>query len=112
MDFINVMAYDGGDGERHFQYQFAMDCRTYWKETWDLPAHKVVLGIPVYARSSCADYGSILAAVAGDLYNGMEVYDSGVDTIAEKTRYAREHLGRIMIWNLTQDATGWKKNLL
>lgn len=58
MDFINVMAYNVGDGES--QYQFAMDFGIYWKET----------------------------------------------------RYAREHLGGIMIWNLTQGATGRKKSLL
>lgn len=46
VDFINIMAYDGGDGERHSQYQFAVDCGTYWKETRGLPAHKVVLGVP------------------------------------------------------------------
>jgi GH18 family chitinase len=118
VDFINVMAYDGGDGERHSQYQFAVDCGTYWKETRGLPAHKVVLGVPFYARPSWADYGTILATVpeafAGDhvLYNGMEVYYNGVDTIAEKTRYAREHLGGIMIWELTQDAAGRGKSLL
>ena len=26
VDFINVMAYDGGDGERHSSYQFAVHC--------------------------------------------------------------------------------------
>lgn len=118
VDFINVMAYDGGDGERHSQYQFAVDCGTYWKATRGLPAHKVVLGVPFYARPSWADYGTILATVpeasAGDhvLYNGMEVYYNGVNTIAEKTRYAREHLGGIMIWELTQDAAGREKSLL
>ena len=76
------------------------------------------LGVPFYARPSWADYGTILATVpeafAGDhvLYNGMEVYYNGVDTIAEKTRYAREHLGGIMIWELTQDAAGRGKSLL
>ncbi|WP_297871258.1 glycosyl hydrolase family 18 protein [uncultured Oscillibacter sp.] len=118
VDFINVMAYDGGDGERHSQYQFAVDCGTYWRETRGLPAHKVVLGVPFYTRPGWADYGTIVAAVpeasARDhvLYNGMEVYYNGVDTIAEKTRYAREHLGGIMIWELTQDTAGREESLL
>lgn len=118
LDFINVMAYDGGDGERHSPYQFAVDCGRYWKETRGLPAHKVVLGLPFYARPSWADYGAILAAVpeasAKDhvLYNGMEVYYNGPDTIAEKTRYARETLGGVMIWELTQDTSDKGNSLL
>ncbi len=118
VDFINVMAYDGGDGERHSQYQFAVDCGAYWKETRGLPAYKVVLGVPFYARPSWADYGTILAAVPDAFgkdhisYNGMDVYYNGVDTVAEKTRYARENLGGVMIWELTQDTADRSKSLL
>lgn len=118
VDFINVMAYDGGDGERHSSYQFAVDCGTYWKDTRGLPAHKVVLGVPFYARPSWADYGAILAMApdAGSsdhtAYNGMEVYYNGLDTITEKTRYARENLGGIMIWELTQDTSDPDRSLL
>lgn len=118
VDFINVMAYDGGDGERHSTYQFAVDCGTYWKETRGLPAHKVVLGVPFYARPGWADYGTILERVpdAGSrdhtAYDGMEVYYNGMDTIARKTRYARENLGGIMIWELTQDTWDLEKSLL
>ena len=118
VDFINVMAYDGGDGERHSQYQFAVDCGVYWKETRGLPEHKVVLGVPFYARPSWADYGTILENVPNAyerdhvVYNGMEVYYNGRDTIAEKTLYARENLGGIMIWELTQDTRDAEKSLL
>ncbi|WP_160666536.1 hypothetical protein [Colidextribacter sp. OB.20] len=45
-------------------------------------------------------------------YNGMDVYYNGVDTIAEKTRYARESLGGVMIWGLTQDTADRSKSLL
>lgn len=41
----------------------------------------------------------------------MDVYYNGVDTIAEKTRYARENLGG-MIWELTQDTDDRSKSLL
>ena len=37
---------------------------------------------------------------------------NGVDIIAEKTRYAREHLDGFMIWELTQDAADREKSLL
>lgn len=118
VDFINVMAYDGGDGERHSSYQFAVDCGKYWKETRGLPASKIVLGVPFYARPSWADYGTILAAAPdayrGDhiSYNGMDVYYNGPDTIADKPLFAMENLGGIMIWELTQDTTDADKSLL
>lgn len=118
VDFINVMAYDGGDGDRHSPYSFAVDCAAYWKEKRGLPSHKVVLGLPFYSRPGWADYGTILesdpAACEKDhtLWNGMEVYYNGVDTIAEKTRYARKNLGGVMIWELTQDTAHKDKSLL
>ena len=118
VDFINIMAYDGGDGDRHSQYEFAVNCGTYWKETRGLPAYKVVLGVPFYARPSWADYGTIIESVPNayskdhTAYNGMEVYYNGVDTIAKKTTYAKENLGGIMIWELTQDTNDTDKSLL
>ena len=118
VDFINIMAYDGGDGERHSPYQFAVDCGTYWKETRGLPAYKVVLGVPFYARPSWADYGTILESVPDayskdhSTYNGMDAYYNGMDTIAKKTGYAIENLGGIMIWELTQDTYNTEKSLL
>ena len=65
------------------------------------------MGVPFYARPSWADYGTILAdvpeAYSRDCvsYNGMEAYYNGVDTTAEKTLYARENWGGMMIWELT-----------
>lgn len=118
VDFINVMAYDGGDGERHSSYQFAVNCGKYWKKTRGLPAHKVVLGVPFYARPGWADYGTILKSVPGAnkkdhvTYNGMEVYYNGVSTITKKARYAKKNLGGIMIWELTMDTSNQKKSLL
>lgn len=118
VDFINVMAYDGGDGERHSQYEFAVNCGAYWKNTRGLQSNKVVLGVPFYARPSWAGYGTILADVPdawnGDnvTYNGMDVYYNGVETIEKKTRYAKENLGGVMIWELTQDTPDREKSLL
>ncbi len=118
LDFINVMAYDGGDGERHSPYDFTVDCGDYWTKKRGMPAYKVVMGVPFYARPSWAGYGTILESVpdayAADhvTYNGMEVYYNGQETIAKKTDYARENLGGIMIWELTQDTADGGKSLL
>ena len=53
-------------------------------------------------------------AYKGDLvtYNGMDVHYNGPDTIAQKTLYAVENLGGIMIWELTRDTTEADKSLL
>ena len=112
VDYINVMAYDGGDGQRHSSYDFAVNCAAYWRETRQHPADKVVLGVPFYARPSWAAYSDLLAADKDAwqhdhiTFNGMDVWYNGWATITQKTRYAMNHLGGIMIWELTQDGTG------
>lgn len=112
VDYINVMAYDGGDGQRHSSFEFAVNCGTYWRETRHLPANKVVLGLPFYARPSWAAYGDILSTVPDawqydhTSFNGMDVWYNGCATIAQKTSYALQTLGGVMIWEVTQDAAG------
>lgn len=112
VDWINVMAYDGGDGERHSAYEFAVNCGNYWNKTRGLAAEKVILGVPFYARPSWASYGDIISAVPDAWkadradYNGMDVWYNGVSTIEKKTDYALEHLGGVMIWEISQDAPG------
>ena len=88
-----------------------MDCGRYWKETRGLPAHKVVLGLPFYARPSWADYGAVLASVP-EASGRDHVSYNGMDTVREKTRYALETLGGVMVWELTQDTSDRSKSLL
>lgn len=118
VDWIHVMAYDGGDGERHSAYKFAVQSAKYWKNTRKLPAKKVVLGMPFYARPSWASYEDILKADKNawkkDVtnYNGMEVWYNGMSTIKKKTKYAYNNLGGVMIWELTQDTGVKSKSLM
>lgn len=53
VDWIHVMAYDGGDGERHSSYDFAVNSAAYWcgtrkcqpvKWCWVFPSTDVRLG--------------------------------------------------------------------
>lgn len=118
VDWINVMAYDGGDGERHSGYDFAVNCGLYWKETRGVPASKINLGVPFYGRPSWAAYSEILAqngkADETDVstVNGMEAHYNGTETMKKKTQYAKKELGGIMIWEITQDTADREKSLL
>lgn len=118
LDWIHVMAYDGGDGERHSSYDFAVNCGKYWHETRGLSSEKVVLGVPFYGRPSWASYKAILEADPKAWskdqaqINGMTAHYNGVDTMKKKTRYAKKNLGGIMIWEITQDTDDKDKSLL
>lgn len=118
VDRIHVMAYDGGDGERHSTYEFAMNCGTYWIKTRGVDPNKVILGVPFYARPSWASYGDILSSVksASDKdhvnYQGMDIYYNGISTMKKKAQYAKENLGGIMVWELTQDSNDEKTSLM
>lgn len=118
LDWINVMAYDGGDGDRHSSYDFAVNSANYWLKTRKLPASKVVLGLPFYGRPSWASYEEILAA-DGDAYkkdvatiDGKEAYYNGIDTIVKKTKWAKDNASGVMIWEISQDTVDKDKSLL
>lgn len=118
VDWFNVMAYDGGDGERHSSYNFAVSCGKYWKETRKMPSSKVVLGVPFYGRPSWQPYSAILEANKNayntdkSMINGVEAYYNGIPTIKKKTEWACKNVGGIMIWELSQDTTDNSKSLL
>ncbi len=118
VDWINVMAYDGGDGERHSSYNFAVNCGLYWRDTRGMPAEKVVLGVPFYGRPSWASYDAILQANPNayntdtSMVNGVQAYYNGIPTIQSKTTWAKQNLGGIMIWELSQDTLDRSKSLL
>lgn len=118
VDRIHVMAYDGGDGERHSTYEFALNCADYWSKTRHVDPNKIILGVPFYARPSWAAYGDIIKESKDaqnqdhTTYQGMDVYYNGLSTMKKKASYAKEHLGGIMIWELTQDSELEKYSLL
>ena len=118
VDWINVMAYDGGDGERHSSYDFAVNSGLYWKNTRGMPASKVVLGVPFYGRPSWASYDQILQANPNayntdtSMINGMLAYYNGIPTIKAKTTFAKQNLGGIMMWEISQDTADRSKSLL
>jgi GH18 family chitinase len=104
-DYLNLMAYDGGDGADHSPYAYAVSALDYWLGSKAAPRAKVVLGVPFYARPSWSSYASIVAqnpaAAQLDVYNGD--YYNGIPTIQAKTELALGRAAGIMLWELSQD---------
>lgn len=117
VDWIHVMAYDGGDGARHSSVAFAKASAKYWRKTRMLPAKKVVLGVPFYARPSWASYGELVnnnpkaSKKSHITYQGMDVWYNGIPDVKKKTKYALKNLGGIMVWEVTQDSDNPSKSL-
>ncbi|MDB5257891.1 MAG: glycoside hydrolase family 18 [Chitinophagaceae bacterium] len=130
-DFINIMAYDGalpGTGDApgpHASYAFALSSYSYWHNTKGVPGSKLNIGVPFYGYG----WGSYTGQQGGDSYasivakypgaenvdqigsGGNAVYYNGIPTIKQKTAYAIQNGSGIMIWELSQDATGSKSLL-
>lgn len=104
MDFLNLMAYDGGDGAAHSPYSFAVSAIDFWSGK-GLPARQMVLGVPFYARPSWRPYSALVAedpAAAQQDQLGSDYYN-GIPTMQAKTELAIERASGVMIWELTQD---------
>lgn len=108
VDFINLMAYDGGDHGLMSQSERSLD---YWLGRGFSP-DQLVLGVPFYSRPSETPYRLIVAqdpaAAQTDVFDylGAPTNYNGIPTIQAKTRLAMERVSGIMFWNLDQDAQG------
>ncbi|UOB18382.1 glycosyl hydrolase family 18 protein [Abyssalbus ytuae] len=106
VDWLNIMAYDGGEGADHSPYSYAVSALNYYKGR-GLPADKAVVGVPFYARPSWKTYSTLLAEGANpysDTFNGD--YYNGITTIKSKTSLVKQQGGGIMIWTIDQDVQG------
>jgi chitinase len=111
IDFLNIMAYDENNYE-HSTYALGVQSINYWVGR-GLPVNKAVLGVPFYGRDKCCDYQTAsykdILAMGGspnaDTYNNQIGYN-GIPTMKQKTAYAMQACGGIMIWELSQDAIG------
>lgn len=118
LDWVNVMAYDGDDGPGHSPYDYAVECGEYWIKTRGLSKDKVVLGVPFYERPNGASYADIVANDTANAYkdstvmNGTTVYYNGINTMKDKTTWACNNAGGIMIWEITQDSEDEQLSLL
>ena len=110
VDFVNIMAYDGG-GTEHSPMSLAQEALASWGAK-GLPKEKRVLGVPFYARPGNLSYHKLLEsdpeAANGDqiLYFDESRYYNGPATLRTKVELAQLEASGIMIWELSQDALG------
>lgn len=105
VDFYNLMAYDYNNFD-HSTYTYASQSVSYWRGR-GLPASKTVLGVPFYGRPTWESYAQLVARGANPY---ADVFDNvgynGITTIKQKTNLAFDQGSGVMIWELSQDATG------
>lgn len=124
-DWINIMAYDAtgpwqpGNPGQHSPYSMAVNQFNYWTGR-GLPASKAIIGLPFYGYGFGASanqgisYANIVAQYPGAENQdqvGNTIYYNGIPTIKAKTTFAIQNAGGVMIWELSQDATGAKSLL-
>ncbi|MBS7254229.1 glycosyl hydrolase family 18 protein [Flavobacterium branchiicola] len=124
-DWINIMAYDAtgpwapNNPGQHSPYSMAVNQFNYWTGR-GLPAAKAIIGLPFYGYGFGASanqgisYANIVAQYPGaeNLDQvGNTIYYNGIPTIKQKTTFAIQNAGGVMIWELSQDATGSKSLL-
>jgi GH18 family chitinase len=113
VDYLTLMAYDGGSGADHSPYSYAVASLDYWLGR-GLPPAKAILGVPFYGRPSWEGYATIVARDPQAPYKDVSsgVYYNGLDTIKAKTALAMQRGGGVMIWELAQDTADEATSLL
>ncbi len=125
-DFVNLMAYDavgpgwGTVGTEHSPYSLAQSNIATWQAR-GLSKDKLVLGLPFYGygfNGYAASYGFAdivnqfgASAAQTDLIGKLGagsayITYNGIPTLKAKTRLALQQGSGVMIWELSQDATG------
>jgi len=120
-DFINIMSYDATgpwapqNPRQHSPYSMAVSDFQYWNGTIGVPSTKLTIGVPFYGygfgtyANQGISYCDIANTYPGSKNNdqvgtgGNTIYYNGIPTIAQKTTYALQNAGGIMIWELSQD---------
>lgn len=110
LDWVDIMAYDLGSGLNGQQspYWFANISIQYYLKR-QVPAEKIILGLPLFARPSWKQYRELVAMNRENAYTDyvatekLPSYYNGVNTIAEKTRLALSQAGGIMFFDINED---------
>ncbi|MBE0682813.1 MAG: glycoside hydrolase family 18 protein [Anaerolineales bacterium] len=117
VDRVHIMSYD--HAERHSTYEQALKDFQLFLDA-GIPAEKLVLGMPFYARGVNdfereLSYAEIVSkyrpAPEVDEVDGL--FFNGITTIQQKTCFARsQNAGGVMFWELGQDTLDESSSLL
>lgn len=105
--FINVMAYDMNN-ENHSPLWFSETSIDYWLNR-GVPAEKIVLGMPLYARPSWMQYRHLAETDPEYAYTDyaattpLPSYYNGINTLREKTVLALSKAGGVMLFDVNED---------
>ena len=129
-DFLNVMTYDATgpwnlkEPGPHSPYSFAVSDLDFWTNTRHIAKDKLNLGLPFYGYGFGPDiqrefdYRQIVNTYPGaektdsvNVSTGNVIYYNGAPTIKQKTAFALQNAGGVMMWELMEDAEGDKSLL-
>ncbi len=121
LDFLNIMSYDyagpwSSEGQ-HSPFSRVQEGVNFFTSR-GVKKENLVLGVPFYGydwnnSGRSISYKNIVNnnADAENKDKVDKIYYNGIPTIEKKTQYAIDNLDGIMIWELSQDATGDKSLL-
>lgn len=118
IDWINLMAYDATSTD-HSPYDVALQSIDYWLNQRAIPAEKMVLGLPLYARPSWRSYHDVIknnkafACQDAAVFENKSDYYNGIPTILKKTQLAMNtKLAGVMVWELAHDSSQVEYSLM
>jgi chitinase len=94
-DFISLMCYDLKTDPNHSPIWFSNTTINYWKSFRNVPAEKLILGMPLYARPSWQQYRHLVELDRDNAYKDyvntvpLESTYNGFNTLREKTMIAQ-----------------------
>lgn len=108
-DFISLMCYDLKNDPNHSPIWFANTTINYWKTYRNLPAEKIVLGMPLYARPSWQQYRFLVRMDKEYAYRDyvdtepLKSTYNGLNTLREKTMISLQKAGGVMLFDVNED---------
>ena len=106
-EFISVMSYDMNN-EQHSPFWFANTSIDYWLYR-GVPADKIVLGMPLYARPTFMQYRHLVEDNKEFAYSdyaeidGKASHYNGLPTLCKKTILAAKKAGGVMLFDVNED---------